>query len=173
MKEPQQKNDSVRYLREPVLQETLYPNPLQGELKNPDKLFHFLDDVHDSTVPKMWGIFMDEDYCSIGNELLALSNPATPEEFAKLTGNIYHYYALFKAFRFTLITNHLTQNPTPTEADKQLIEALRFDSQSLSFKPNFYDYVIVSGNSYWSIAAQNGTACHCGKQHYLRPDGTD
>jgi nicotinic acid mononucleotide adenylyltransferase len=29
-----------------------------------------------------------------------------------------------------------------------------------------FDYVIVAGDHYWSMTTQNGTACHCGQQHY-------
>ena len=112
-------------------------------------------------------MFLNADYLSIGNEPLALGEHANPKNFVEMTGNIYHYYSVFLAKRFILLTNHITDDATPTEADKELIKRLQEDSRYISFKPDFYDYVIVAGDHYWSMNVQNGTACHCGQQHYI------
>jgi DNA repair protein RadC len=125
-----------------------------------------MKDVHDSTVSKMWGIFLNEDYCSIGNEPLALGEHAEPKNFVNMTGNIYRYYTLFGAKRYVLVTNHISNDATPTEADKELIRRLNMDTQNITFRPILQDYVIVAGDHYWSMTTQNGTACHCGQQHY-------
>ena len=163
---PQQeskKDDQTQYLKRPILKETDIPNPIQGPIKDPNKVFHFMKDVHDSTVPKMWGIFLNEDRLSVGDELLALDEGADPKDFS--TRGVVHYFGVFYAHRFVMITNHMTDDATPTEEDKKLIKRLERVAEIL--EGDFADYIIVAGNHYWSMNIQNGTACHCGHQHYI------
>lgn len=160
-----EKNSDTHYLKKPLLEETNTPNPLQGPIKDSDQLYHFIQDVHDATLPKLWGIFLNEDYLSLGNEPLALGHHAQPENFA--TGTLFHFYALFFAKRFLIVTNHTTDDAAPSDGDKDLIRRLQADAQALSFKPHFADYVIVAGDHYWSMSKQDGTACHCGQQHNI------
>jgi hypothetical protein len=57
--------------------------------------------------------------------------------------------------------------PTPDDEDKKLIRALQADSQVLSFKPFFADFIIVAKKSYFSMATNDGTAGHDGHQKYI------
>ena len=159
----QRKNDETQYLKRPVLEETKTPNPIQGPVKDPNQLYHFIKDVHDSTVPKMWGIFLGKDQCSLGNEPLALGIDAEPENFD--IENIFHFYYLFHAKGVVLVTNHIKDDATPTKADKALIEKVQA-ARTLLRRISLVDYVVVAGDHYWSMSGQNGTACHCGQQHY-------
>jgi len=52
------KDDETQYIHLPKLERTDTPNPIQGRVKGPDQLYHFIRDVHDATTPKMWGIFL-------------------------------------------------------------------------------------------------------------------
>ncbi len=164
-KQPKKKIEGTNYLKKPILKETDIPNPIQGQIKDPDKVFHFMKDVHDSTVPKMWAILLNENYYSVGNEPLALGEHAKPENFKN--GALYHYYLLLGAKRFMIVTNHMTDDATPTDEDRKLIKQLQMEVELFSFKPDFYDYVIVAGDHYWSMSTQDGTACHCGQQHHM------
>ena len=164
---PQQeskKDDQTQYLKRPILEETDIPNPIQGPIKDPNKVFHFMKDVHDSTVPKMWGIFLDAEGCSLGNEPLALGIDAEPENFD--IENIFHFYYLFHAKGVTLVTNHIHNDATPSDADKELIRKTQ-SAKALLQRVSLVDYIIVAGDHYWSMANQDGTSCHCGHQHYI------
>ncbi len=163
--EDKKKYDDVQYMKVYKVEETDTPNPIQGPVKDPNTLFHFMRDVHDSTVPKIWGIFLNEQCLSIGNEPLAIGHHAEPLNFE--TGTLSHFYSLFFAKKFILLTNHTTDDASPSEEDKDLIRRLQNDSQTLSYKPQFEDYIIVAGDHYWSMNKRNGTACHCGQQHYV------
>ena len=156
------KLEGVQYLKKPVIEETNIPNPIQGPVQDPNKLFHFMKDVHDSTVPKMWAIFLNEGRYSIGNEPIALGEHALPQNLNLKA--LTHYAAFFYAAHVILLTNHTNDDATPSEEDKQLIKHVE---QALApMEVNFADYVIVAGDHYWSMTTQNGTACHCGQQHY-------
>jgi DNA repair protein RadC len=81
---------------------------------------------------------------------------------------IWHYFSLFLAKKFTVLINHPgSTDPTPNEDDKKLMRALQADSQVLSFKPFFEDFIIVAKKSYFSMATNDGTACRCGHQEYI------
>lgn len=157
------REESKQYLKHPVLKETDIPNPIQGPVQDPNTLFHFIKDVHDSTVPKVWGIFLNNEYCSVGNEPLALGEGADPQHFS--TRSLVHFFGVFYAKRFIVVTNHLNDDACPTEGDKELIKRLERLTEVL--EADFADYVIVAGDSYWSMNVQNGTACHCGQQHAM------
>ncbi len=158
-------NEETNYLKRPILEETDIPNPLQDPVNDPNVLFHFLRDVHDSTVPKVLGIFLNKAYCSLGNEPLALGEGADPTHFS--TRSLVHFFGVFYAERFIVVTNHVHSDASPTEGDRKLIKRLERVAEVL--EGDFADYVIVSGDTYWSMNVQNGTACHCGQQHYF-PD---
>ena len=162
---PTKKDTETQYIKRPVLQETDIPNPIQGPVLNADPLFHFLQDVHDASTPKMWGIFLNKERHSVGNEILAIGDGANPKGFN--TRSLVHYYGVFYAHRFAIITNHLSDDAAPSEGDKELISRLQQIATLL--EAEFTDYIVVAGDHYWSMSGSNGTACHCGKQHYL-PD---
>ncbi len=159
----EKKVEGTRYLKRPTLEETNILNPIQGQVKSPDKLLHFMKDVHDATIPKIWGIFLNKDYFSVGNEPLALGGNADPEQFS--TKGVAHFVSLFYAERFITLTNHTTGDATPTEGDLKLMKRLERVAEVL--EADFYDYVIVAGDHYWSMTVKNGKACHCGQQHYI------
>jgi len=162
-KEPEKKLEGVQYLKRPVLEETNIPNPIQGPVKDPNKLFHFMKDVHDSTIPKMWAIFLNEGRYSIGNEPLALGEHALPENLS--IKSLTHFAAFFYSAHVILLTNHVNGDATPTEEDKKLVKKVEHVLEPMEI--SFADYVIVAGDHYWSMNVQNGTACHCGQQHYI------
>ena len=130
--------DQTNYIKRPVLEETSVPNVIQEPIKSPDTLFHFIKDVHDSTVPKMWGIYLNEHDCSIGNEVLALGINAEPKNFNIET--IFHFYYVFQAKSLMLVTNHIHRDATPTEADKALIRKME-SAKTLLESVTLKDYV--------------------------------
>ena len=161
------KDEYTQYLKRPVLEETNTPNPIQGPIRNPDKLYHFIKDVHDATAPKMWAVYLGENDFSLGNEPLALGPHAEPEHFD--IESIFHYYYLFMAKSVILLTNHINGDATPTDADRKLIERIHTAIAPLR-RVSLRDYVIVGDGHYWSMTVQDGTACHCGQQHHWRKE---
>lgn len=154
------KDEYTRYLKKPVLEETDIPNPIQGPVKDPNTLFHFMRDLKDSAVPTFIGVFLDDDYLSVGNQILGHH---TAEDFK--TGLLFKFHYILGGKRFVLMTNHTNGDATPTEADRQLISDLQVKVKVLD-EVEFFDYVIVAGDHFWSMTTQDGTACHCGQQHY-------
>jgi len=142
------------------LEETNIPNSIQGPVKNPNKLFHFMKELKDSAVPTFVGVFLDDDYLSIGNQILG---HIKAKDFS--TGLLFRFHYILGGKRFVLMTNHTNGDATPTEEDRKLISDLQIKTKVLD-EIEFFDYVIVAGDHYWSMNVQNGTACHCGQQHY-------
>ena len=155
--------DEVRYLKKPKLEPTRVENPIQGRVFNPDVLYHFMRDVQDEAVPKMWAIYLDKDRFSLGNEPIAIGDQAQPDKISMKT--LASYALMFYASYVVLLTNHPDFGAAPTEEDRKLIwraqEALKLVEIQLT------DYVIVSDKHYWSMTRQDGTACRCGAQHYM------
>ena len=157
----------VQYLRKAKFVETSIQSPIQGPVLDEKPLFNFIKQNHDSTIPKVWGVFMDENHMVLGIEALAFGDSATPEKFNEASKVIFHYFAAFFASRFILINYRVTalDDPAPTDADKTFIDTLLMKSKIM--EADMSNYIIVSGDHYWSTRQKNGTACHCGKQHYL------
>jgi DNA repair protein RadC len=164
-KEKENKKDEfTRYLKEIKLIETEKENPIQGQVRDPKDLVTFMRDLQNSSVPKAIVVLLDENLLSLGHEIIAIGQ--TPNNFD--IGIALQYYLIFGAKKFIVIVNHVNSDATPTEADKKAIQKLQVDCQTLSFKPEFQDYIIVGDkNTYWSMSTQDGTACHCGCQEYF------
>lgn len=155
------------FLRKAVAVETGIPSPIQGPVLDEQPLFNFIKDNHDATIPKTWGVFLDENHMVLGIEPLAFGDSATPEAFNTSTKIIFHYFSVFFSSRFVLIHYRVNplNDPTPTDDDKKLIDTLLMQSKVM--EADLSNYVIVAGDHYWSTRQQNGTACHCGSQHYI------
>lgn len=156
------KESSIRYLKKFELVETETALPIQGQVRDPEDLYTFLKELHDEQVPKIIGIYLDDNHLFLGHQLFIGATPATFD-----TQLLYHYYALFMAKRFIILINHPSGEATPTEEDLQLMRALQADSHVLSFKPLFADFITVGSNSYFSMAMNDGSACKCGHQEYV------
>ncbi len=162
MSENHEKSDHIRYLKKFQVIETSTELPIQGQVKDPEDLYKFVNDLQDEQVPKIVGIYLDDNHLFLGHQIFL---GATPETFD--TQLLYHYYSLFLAKRFIILVNHPSGDPTPVESDIRLIRALQADSQVLSFKPSFADFIIVGAKTYYSMATNDGTACKCGHQEYF------
>lgn len=151
--------DEKRYVKEYKLVETDTELPIQGQVRDPKDLYVFFKNLQDERMPKIIGIYLDNNHLFLGHQVFL---GATPTTFN--TQQLYHYYNLFLAKKFILLLNHPSDGPTPTKEDTDLMESLRMDSKVLSFKPSFADYVIVGDKSYYSMAMNDGSACRCGHQ---------
>jgi DNA repair protein RadC len=162
MKNQEHKNDDgKRYLKKYEIVETDVELPIQGQVRDPEDLYKFLKDLEDDNVSKVIGIYLDDKNLFLGHQVFLGSSPETQM--------LWHYYSLFLAKKFMLLMNHPgSTDPTPDEADKKLMRALQADSQVLSFKPFFEDFIIVAKKSYFSMATNDGTACRCGHQEYIQ-----
>ncbi len=158
----QQKDDTTRYLKKFHIIETTTELPIQGQVRDPEDLYIFFKDMHDENVPKVIGIYLDQNNLFLGHQVFLGYTSATFD-----TSMLYYYYFLFQAKKFTLVINHPSGEPTPDADDQQLMRSLLNDSQSLSFKPFFEDFIVLGGNKYFSMSTNNGTACHCGHQEYI------
>lgn len=169
MKKDQHKEDEhkheegKRYLKKFEIIETDVELPIQGQVRDPEDLYKFLKDLENENVSKIIGIYLDEKNLFLGHQVFLGSSPKNFD-----TQMLWHYFSLFLAKKFILLMNHPGSNdPTPDEVDRKLIRALQADSQVLSFHPYFADLIIVSKRSYFSMATNDGTACHCGHQEHI------
>ncbi len=152
-----------RYLKKFEITETDVELPIQGQVRDPEDLYRFLKDLENESVSKVIGIYLDDKNLFLGHQVFLGMSPQVFD-----TQLLYHYYALFLAKKFIILINHPgSTDPTPDEFDKKLIRALQADAQVLSFKPFFADFIIVAKRSYFSMATNDGTACHCGHQEYI------
>lgn len=160
------KDEGRQFLKKALVEDTGIESPIQGPVLDEKPLVGFVQQNHDSAVAKMWGVFLDENYMVLGVEPLAFGDGAEPSKFN--TGALFHYYSVFCARRFILMSYRFnaTDDPAPTDADKTLIDTLQMQSKIMN-DADFSNYAIFAGNHYWSTRQQNGTACHCGKQHYM------
>lgn len=155
-------DDSKRYLKKFELVETETELPILGQVQDPEDLYVFLKDLHNEQVPKIIGIYLDENHLFLGHQVFLGTTTSTFE-----TQLLYHYYNLFLAKKFILLINHPSGDATPTEKDIQLMRRLQSESQILTFNPSFADFIIVGSKSYFSMATNDGTACKCGHQEYF------
>jgi DNA repair protein RadC len=113
-----------------------------------------LKDLESESVPKVIGIYLDDKNLFLGHQVFLGSSPKNFD-----TQMLWHYFSLFLAKKFMILINHPgSADPTPDETDKKLMRALQADSQVLSFKPFFADFIIVANKSYFSMATNDGTA---------------
>lgn len=156
-------DDGKRYLKKFEIIETDVELPIQGQIRDPEDLYKFLKDLENENVSKMIAIYMDEKNLFLGHQVLLGTSTKNVD-----TKVIWHYFSLFLAKKFILLINHPgSADATPDEADRNLMRALQADSQILSFKPFFEDFIIVAKEKYFSMATNDGTACQCGHQEYL------
>lgn len=146
--------ETKRYLKKFEIVETDVELPIQGQVRDPEDLYQFLKDLESENVPKVIGIYLDDKNLFLGHQVFL---GASAKEFnAKM---LWHYFSLFLAEKFIVLLNHPGSiDPTPDDDDKKLMRALQADSQVLSFKPFFADFIIVAKKSYFSMATNDGTA---------------
>lgn len=163
MSEPAHRCDDKRYLKKFEIVETDAELPIQGQVRDPDDLYKFLKDLEDEHVPKVIAIYLDDNNLFLGHQVFLGASSGNFD-----TQLLYHYYAIFLAKKFMVLINHPgAMDATPSEADRKLIRNLQADTQVLSFKPFFADFVIVAKKTYFSMATNDGTACRCGHQQYI------
>ena len=155
MKNVEHKNDDgKRYLKKYEIVETDVELPIQGQVRDPEDLYKFLKDLESESVPKIIGVYLDDKNLFLGHQVFL---GASPKNFNSKM--IWHYFSLFLAEKFIVLLNHPGSNdPAPDEEDKKLMRALQADSQILSFKPFFEDFIIVAKKSYFSMATNDGTS---------------
>ncbi len=154
MKNIEHKNDDgKRYLKKYEIVETDVELPIQGQVKDPEDLYVFLKDLEDEKVPKVIGIYLDNKNLFLGHQVFL---GVSAKEFnAKM---LWHYFTLFLADKFIVLLNHPgSDDPAPNEDDKKLMRKFQADSEVLSFKPFFADFIIVAQKSYFSMATNDGT----------------
>jgi DNA repair protein RadC len=154
-----------RYLKKFEIVETDVELPIQGQVRDPEDLYTFLKDLENENVPKVIGIYLDDKNLFLGHQVFLGSSPKNFD-----TQMLWHYFSLFLAKKFMILLNHPgSEDPTPDDEDKKLIRALQADSQVLSFKPFFADFIIVAKKSYFSMATNDGTVGSSGHQKHM-PD---
>ena len=142
-----------RYLKKFEIVETDVELPIQGQVRDPEDLYQFLKDLESEHVPKIIGVYLDDKNLFLGHQVFLGSSP---KDFSRKM--IWHYFSLFLAEKFIVLLNHPGSNdPAPDDEDKKLMRALQADSQVLSFKPFFADFIIVAKKSYFSMATNDGT----------------
>lgn len=149
----QEQQENKRYLKKFEIVETDVELPIQGQVRDPEDLYTFLKDLENESVPKVIGIYLDDKNLFLGHQVFLDSSPKNFE-----TQMLWHYFSLFLAKKFIVLLNHPDSvDPAPDDNDKKLMRALQVDSQVLSFKPFFADFIIVAKKSYFSMATNDGT----------------
>lgn len=149
------KNEKAkRYLKKYEIVETDVELPVQGQVQDPEDLYVFLKDLENENVPKIIGIYLDDKNLFLAHQVFL---GASSKDFNRKL--FWHYFSLFLAEKFIVLLNHPgSTDPAPDETDKKLMRALQADSQVLSFKPFFADFIVVAKKSYFSMATNDGTA---------------
>ena len=155
-------DDGKRYLKKFEIVETDVELPIQGQVRDPEDLYVFLKDLESDQVPKIIGVYLDQNHLFLGHQVFLGQSSATFQ-----TQMLHFYYNLFLAKRFIVLINHPTGDATPTDDDTKLMRKLQSDADVLSYKPFFADFIVVGKKSYFSMATNDGTACHCGHQEYM------
>jgi len=153
-KEHNNEEKGKRYLKKFEIVETTVELPIQGQVRDPEDLYQFLKDLESEGVPKVIGIYLDDKNLFLGHQVFLGSSSKNFD-----TQMLWHYFSLFLAKKFMILINHPGSiDPTPDDEDKKLMRALQADSQVLSFKPFFADFIIVASKSYFSMATNDGTS---------------
>lgn len=142
------------------------PSTIKCPVLDPNAMVHFLKDLHDPAIRKIWGIFLDFDYCSLGIEALAMGVEADADVFGDR--GVEHFYDLFNARRFMIVTNHTGVETAPSECDRKLIR--KFGEIAGKLDADLVDYIIYSGDRCWSMITHDTPVCECGLQHYFLLD---
>jgi len=123
-----------------------YRNPVKGQVREPDQIYRTFRAIKDSAQELLIGVYLNADLevltydtLSVGGESVTLVIP--PEIFGRAF--------VMRAKSFILIHNHPSGNPTPSEADREVIEALK--KQSAIMEITFLDFIIAGENRYWSM----------------------
>ncbi len=161
-KQEHKHEEGKRYLKKFEIIETDTELPIQGQVRDPEDLYVFLKDLETDQVSKIIGIYLDENHLFLAHQVFLGQTPKTFE-----TQTFHHYYNLFLAKRFIVLINHPSGDATPTDDDIKLMKKFQSDSDVLSYKPFFADFIVVGKKSYFSMATNDGTACHCGHQEYI------
>jgi DNA repair protein RadC len=152
----------TRYFKKFDIVETETELPIQGQVQDPEDLYTFFKDLQNEQVPKLIAIYLDADFLFLGHQVFLGATAATLE-----TSLVYHYFSLFLAKKFILILNHPNGDPQPTEEDLKLMRALIVDSNALSFRPSFADYIIIGAGKYFSMSVDQGTAKTATHEHVI------
>lgn len=161
-KKEQDHKEHKRYLKKFEIVETDQELPIQGQVRDPEDLYVFLKDLENDQVPKIIGIYLDQNHLFLAHQVFLGQTSATFE-----TQPFHFYYNIFLAKRFIVLINHPNGDSTPTDDDIKLMKKFQNDAAVLSYHPFFADFIIVGKKSYYSMATNDGTACHCGHQEYI------
>ncbi len=160
--EEKKNTDGKRYLKKFEIVETDAELPIQGQVRDPEDLYVFLKDLENDQVPKVIGIYLDENHLFLAHQVFVGQTSKTFE-----TQAFHHYYNMFLAKRFIVLINHPNGEATPTDDDIKLMKKFQNDAAVLSYQPFFADFIVVGKKSYFSMSTNDGTSCHCGHQEYI------
>lgn len=128
-----------------------YKNILKEQIRNPKQVYEAVKSLEDVTQEKVLAIFVSDDldepvfqHVAVGGVDAAFLNPIYLMRQAYLT----------LASGFILVHNHPSGNPTPSQADRDLIEYL--DVLSRLHRMQFIDFMIVGRNDFWSRYEEKG-----------------
>jgi DNA repair protein RadC len=123
-----------------------YQNPVKGQVREPGHIYRTFKAIKDSAQELLIGVYLNADLevltydtLSVGGESVTLVVP--PEIFGRAF--------VMRAKHFILIHNHPSGDPTPSAADRDVIEVLK--EQSKVMEITFLDFVIAGEKNYWSM----------------------
>ena len=141
-------NRSMKYLKKLNIKLVRgeYQNPVKGQVREPGNIYRTFRAIKDSAQELLIGVYLNADLevlsydtLSVGGESVTL---VIPQE-------IFGRAFVMRAKSFILIHNHPSGDPTPSDADRKVIEALK--EQSAIMNMTFLDFIISGEKRYWSM----------------------
>ena len=141
---------AISYLKQLKIEETGQPDPIQGQVRDPEDLYIFMRQLQDEAVQRVLVVLLDNQNLSLGNSVVSVGQaPATFMHDDRSWRRFLSPVIVFDAPRFLIITNHTTGSAEPDDDDQELIRELQSQTNRIS---TLVDYIVVGRGAYWALS---------------------
>lgn len=130
----------------PQLVEGEYDDTLPGPVEHPEQVCDIFRDLKDEAKETMLGLYLDAELTS---RLYAVLGVGSDKSVSVRFKEIFYNAITIRCPRFILIHNHPSGTAEPSPADQDAMRALHAQSRVMDI--GFLDYIIVAGDTYWSM----------------------
>lgn len=123
-----------------------YKNPIKGQVREPRQLYKVFKSIKDEAQELVIAIFLGKelevktyDIVSVGGQSVGFVIPS----------EIFGRAFVMRSEKIILIHNHPKGDPTPSEADREVMSILRAQAKVMNIV--FLDFIIVGDGRYWSM----------------------
>ncbi len=144
-----------KYLKELKIElvKSKYKNVVRGQMRMPEDICNIFSDIKNRAVETMIGVYLNDD---LEVNLFTTLAVGTKTEAIVATDEILEYAILTRSKTIILIHNHPKGDPTPSEADKEFILAIKKSAEAIHRE--FLDFIIIGDHEddnedlrYWSM----------------------